>query len=155
MCKEEVKKMTNKVAELEGKLLKVNGEIAKEREVERRKELAISAYSKLSQALRIALTAEERQAVDGMYLFLHVDLGSLSVDLVRNVPSASDKGQSEMPKVWRGDGGSASPQTHTGRLSDGVGRGLGVPQVWSHREGIGETGGDIPAVSRECRKGGD
>lgn len=82
--------MTSKVGELQRKLEKVNGEIERERQAERRKELAISAYSKLCQALRIALTNEERQAVDGMYLYLHVDLGSLSVDLVRNIPSSTD-----------------------------------------------------------------
>jgi len=85
--------MTN-LETLERQLARVNGEIEKEMEVERRKEVALAAYSKLKKALGETLTPEERQAVDGMYLFLHRDAGgSLNVDLVRNVPSATDRGQ--------------------------------------------------------------
>ena len=81
---------------LEKQLARVNGEIAQEMEVERRKELTLAAYSRLAKALRDALTPEERQAVDGMYLFLHRDAGGdLNVDLVRDVPSPTDRGQGE------------------------------------------------------------
>jgi len=82
----------NKVQELEERLAKVQAQIAQERGVERRQAVALSAYSKMRQAMRDCLTDEERQAVDGMYLFLHGG-GSLCVDLLRNVPSSTDKGQ--------------------------------------------------------------
>ena len=84
----------SKIEELQRQLEKVNGQIAEEMEVERRKEVALRAYEKLRTVLRDALTPEERQAVDGMYLFLHRDAGGdLNVDMVRNVPSATDRGQ--------------------------------------------------------------
>ena len=72
----------------------VEAEIAKEQEKDRRVALANSAYSKLREALARALTEEEQHAVAGMYLFLHRDGGSaLLVDLVRNIPSITDRGQ--------------------------------------------------------------
>lgn len=80
---------------LEKQLVKVKGEIAQEMEAERRKELVLAAYSRLAKALRDVLTPEECQAVDGMYLFLHRAGGDLNVDLVRDVPSPTDKGQGE------------------------------------------------------------
>ncbi|KKK83703.1 hypothetical protein LCGC14_2790710, partial [marine sediment metagenome] len=47
-------------------------------------------------ALMGCLTEEEAEAVSGMYLFLHIDRpgSALCVDMVREMPSGTDKAQS-------------------------------------------------------------
>lgn len=88
---------TSTVEELEEQLEQVKAQIAIETEAERRRGVVMAAYGKLQQNIMDNLTPEERAAVSGMYLFLHVDHdgGALHVDMVRNVPSATDKGQHE------------------------------------------------------------
>lgn len=86
---------SKKVRELEEQVARVREEIAEEEERERRVSLFVGAFDKLKKVLVGCLTEEERQAVNGMYLFLHIDGAgtSLNVDMVRNLPSATDKGQ--------------------------------------------------------------
>ena len=55
-----------------------------------------SAYSRICNAIRSCLDSEEKSAVNGMYLFLHLDFPedrNIHIDLVRNIPSGTDIGQ--------------------------------------------------------------
>ena len=78
-----------KVARLQRELAKTRENIVEARRVENRSQLVQSAYAKLRRNLFTGMTPDERDAVDGMYLFLH----SGNVDLVRNVPSGIDAGE--------------------------------------------------------------
>ena len=80
-----------RVERLRKQLERVKGQIAEEEEFERRWQLVHSAFTKLKKELGKTLTREEYQAIDGAYIFLH----SGSVDLVRHVPSPTDKGESK------------------------------------------------------------
>ena len=54
------------------------------------------AYSRICNAIRSCLDSEEKSAVNGMYIFLHLDFPedrNLHIDLVRNIPSGTDTGQ--------------------------------------------------------------
>ncbi len=84
--------MANKLETLEQRKLKLEEEIAREREAEESHRIFMGAYAKL-RGVAMHLSSEERAAVDGMYLFLHRDNGVISVDLVRKIPAATDKGQ--------------------------------------------------------------
>ena len=87
--------MTSKVQQLEGEMVKVQAEIARQVEIEKRHAVVMGAYEKLRTALCHALSEEEMQAVSGMYLFLHIDQGGLNVDMVRDAPSDTDRGHSQ------------------------------------------------------------
>lgn len=78
-----------KIAELESQLAKVMKNIAEEERVEKRLALIQSAFGKLKAELLRTLTPEEREAVNGAYLFLHTG----GVDLVRRIPSPTSKGE--------------------------------------------------------------
>jgi len=80
-----------RIEELKKRLAKVKGQIAEEEKFERRWQLVQSAFTKLKRELGKTLTREEYQAIDGAYIFLH----SGFVDLVRHVPSATDKGENK------------------------------------------------------------
>lgn len=80
-----------RIERLRKQLERVKGQITEEEEFERRWQLVHSAFTKLKKELGKTLTREEYQAIDGAYIFLH----SGSVDLVRHVPSAADKGESK------------------------------------------------------------
>ncbi len=79
-----------KVARLERDLAKTRENIVEARRVQNRSQLVQSAYARLRRNLFAGMTREERQAVDGMYLFMHGG----NVDLVRNIPSGTDAGES-------------------------------------------------------------
>jgi len=98
----------SRIEELKKRLDKVKGQIAEEEELERRVALVQSAFAKLKREMGKTLTSEEYQAIDGAYIFLH----SGSVDLVRHVPSATDKGESkELEKIL--DAGDALQELKT------------------------------------------
>ena len=78
-----------RVARLQKELERVRADIAEAERVERRCRLVQSAYAKLRRELGKTLTSEERDAVDGAYLFLH----GTNVDLVRHIPSGTDRGE--------------------------------------------------------------
>ena len=78
-----------KIAELEAQLAKVRKEIEREEELERHWQLLETAYNKLKKEMGKTLTREEYDAIDGAYIFLH----SGCVDLVRHIPSNTDKGE--------------------------------------------------------------
>jgi hypothetical protein len=78
-----------KLAALNRELEKVKRDIAEQERLENRYMLYQSAYDKLRRELTKTLTLEERDAIDGAYIFLH----SGSVDIVRNIPSATSKGE--------------------------------------------------------------
>ncbi len=78
-------------AKLERQRAKVAGEIALEQETVDRINRVASAKDKLQRLVFSTLTPEEVAAVNGMYLFLHGNC----FDIVRKIPSATDKGQGE------------------------------------------------------------
>jgi len=78
-----------RIEALQKKLEKVRKDIAEEERVERRLALLQSAYDKLRWELGKTLTNEERNACDGLYIFLH----SGCADFLFHVPSATDKGE--------------------------------------------------------------
>ncbi len=78
-----------KVARLERELAKTRENIVEATRVETRSTLVQSAYARLKHNLLAGMTREEREAVDGMYLFMHAG----NVDLVRNIPSGTDAGE--------------------------------------------------------------
>ena len=80
-----------RIAEL-GKLLeKVKKDIAEQERLEKRWQLVYSAFTKLKREMFQTLTPEEREAMDGAYIFLH----SGCVDLVRQIPSDTSKGEEQ------------------------------------------------------------
>ena len=78
-----------KIAEMEAQLAKVRKEIEKQQELERHWQILETAFNKLRKELGKTLTREEYQAIDGAYLFLHGGC----VDLVRHIPSNTDRGE--------------------------------------------------------------
>lgn len=78
-----------KVARLQRELAKTRENIVEARRVENRSQLVESAYARLKHNLFAGMTREEREAIDGMYLFMHAG----NVDLVRNIPSGTDAGE--------------------------------------------------------------
>lgn len=78
-----------RVAALEKELKKVRESIEEQERLDRRYKLYQTAYDKLKRELFKTLTQEERDAIDGAYLFLHSGL----VDIVREIPSATSRGE--------------------------------------------------------------
>jgi predicted RNase H-like nuclease (RuvC/YqgF family) len=78
-----------RITELEKELKKVRDSIEEQERLDRRYATVQRAFDKLKRELFKTLTREELDAIDGAYLFLH----SGSVDLVRNVPSATSRGE--------------------------------------------------------------
>lgn len=78
-----------RIAKFEKELEKVQKDIAEQKKLEKRYAIVQSAFAKLKKELGKTLTEEERQAVDGIYLFLH----SGCVDMVRSIPSATSRGE--------------------------------------------------------------
>lgn len=76
-------------AQLEAQLAKLQKDIAEQERLENRWTLIYSAFDKLKREIGKTLTTEEREAVDGMYIFFH----SGHVDMVRNTNSATDQGE--------------------------------------------------------------
>ncbi len=78
-----------RIAQLETQLARVRNEAEMEAEMERHYQTIQRAFAKLKAEMGKTLTIEERQALDGAYIFLH----SGCVDVVRSIPSATDKGE--------------------------------------------------------------
>lgn len=78
-----------RITKLQGALEKVQKDIAEQVRLEKRWAIVQSAFTKLKRELGKTLTQEERDAIDGIYLFLH----SGSVDMVRHIPSATSRGE--------------------------------------------------------------
>jgi hypothetical protein len=78
-----------RIEALQKQLARVQKDIAEQERLERRWSLVQSAFAKLKRELGKTLTEEERNAIDGIYLFLH----SGCVDMVRHIPSATSKGE--------------------------------------------------------------
>lgn len=78
-------------AELEKQLAKVRQDIAEQERLEKRWRTFETATKKLRKEIGKTLTCEEYQAIDGIYIFLH----SGCVDFVRDVPSATDRGENK------------------------------------------------------------
>ncbi|MBE9501306.1 MAG: hypothetical protein IMY87_02625 [Chloroflexi bacterium] len=79
----------SRIAQLEKQLAKVQKDIAEQERLEKRWQLFEGACKKLSQEMGKTLTREERDAIDGIYIFLH----SGCVDFVRHIPSATSTGE--------------------------------------------------------------
>ncbi|MGD0794292.1 MAG: hypothetical protein ABR958_01685 [Dehalococcoidales bacterium] len=90
-----------RIAELEKQLEKVRKDIAEQEKVENYWRTFNGAFAKLKAKLFKTLTPEERACMDGAYLFLHAGC----VDLVRSLPSATDKGEGNqfLDKVEMGE----------------------------------------------------
>lgn len=78
-----------RIAKLQKELDRCQTDIVEADRVENRSQLVQSAYKKLRRALFANMTSEEREAVDGMYLFLH----GTNVDMIRQIPSGTDRGE--------------------------------------------------------------
>jgi hypothetical protein len=78
-----------RIAELEKQLAKVRKDIAEQEKLEKWYATVQRAFAKLRQEMGKTLTAEEYQAIDGAYIFLH----SGCLDMVRQIPSATSKGE--------------------------------------------------------------
>jgi len=78
-----------KVAKLQKELEKVQKDIAEQERLERRYAIVQRAFAKLKQEVGKTLNDEEKNAIDGIYLFLH----SGCVDMVRHIPSATSRGE--------------------------------------------------------------
>jgi len=78
-----------RIAQLQRELEKVRKDIKEQERLEKRYATVRSAFAKLKRELGKTLTEEEREAIDGAYIFLH----SGSVDMVRHIPSATSKGE--------------------------------------------------------------
>ena len=79
----------SRIAQLEKQLAKVRKDIAEQERLERRWALFEGACEKLKREMGKTLTREERDAIDGIYIFLHGGC----VDFVRHIPSATSKGE--------------------------------------------------------------
>ena len=88
---EQAKDPEARIAELEKQLAKVRKDIAEQERLEKHYRVFQTACEKLRRELGKTLTHEEREAIDGLYIFLH----SGCVDFVRHVPSATDKGENK------------------------------------------------------------
>ncbi len=80
---------TARITELEKQLEKVRKDIAEQQKLEKHWQTFNRAFSKLKVELLKTLTPEELACMDGAYLFLHGGC----VDLVRTLPSTTDKGE--------------------------------------------------------------
>ena len=78
-----------RIAKLQRELERCQADIVEADRVERRSQLVQSAYRKLRRELGKSLSPEEREAIDGIYLFLH----GTNVDMIRQIPSGTDKGE--------------------------------------------------------------
>lgn len=78
-----------RIAELEKQLAKVRKDIAEQERLDKWFNTVQTAFAKLKREMGKTLTDEEWRAIDGAYIFLH----SGCVDLVRTIPSATDKGE--------------------------------------------------------------
>ena len=79
----------SRIAQLEKQLAKVRKDITEQERLERRWALFEGACEKLRREMGKTLIREERDAIDGVYIFLH----SGCVDFVRHIPSATSKGE--------------------------------------------------------------
>jgi len=78
-----------RIAQLEKQLAKVRKDIAEQERLEKRWQVFETACKKLRQEMGKTLTQEEKEAIDGLYIFLHRGC----VDFVRHVPCATDRGE--------------------------------------------------------------
>jgi len=78
-----------RIAQLEKQLAKVRKDITEQERLEKRWQLFEGACNKLSREMGKTLTREERDAIDGLYIFLHGGC----VDFIRHIPSATSKGE--------------------------------------------------------------
>jgi len=78
-----------RIEALQKQLAKVRKDIAEQERLEKRWATIESAFAKLKRELGKTLTSEEYEAMDGAYIFLH----SGFVDLVRQLPSATSRGE--------------------------------------------------------------
>lgn len=78
-----------RIAELEKQLAKVLKDITEQERLEKRWQMVETARNKLRTEMGKTLTKEEYKAIDGLYIFLH----SGCVDFIRQIPSATDKGE--------------------------------------------------------------
>ncbi len=74
---------------LQKQLAKVHKDIAEQERLEKRYATVHRAFAKLKREMGKTLTREEYQAIDGVYIFLH----SGCVDMVRQIPSATSRGE--------------------------------------------------------------
>ena len=81
----------SRIAQLEKQLAKVRKDIAEQERLEKRWQLFEGACKKLSREMGKTLTREERDAIDGLYIFLHGGC----VDFIRHIPSATDAGENK------------------------------------------------------------
>jgi len=79
----------SRIAQLEKQLAKVFKDITEQERLEKRWQLFEGACKKLRQEMGKTLTREERDAIDGIYIFLH----SGCVDFIRHIPSATSRGE--------------------------------------------------------------
>lgn len=79
----------SRVAQLEKQLERVRKDITEQERLDKRWALVEGAFNKLMREMGKTLTHEEWEAIDGAYIFLH----SGKVDLVRQIPSATSKGE--------------------------------------------------------------
>ena len=79
----------SRIAQLEKQLGKVRKDIAEQERLERRWALFEGACEKLRREMGKTLTREERNAIDGIYIFLHGGC----VDFIRHIPSATSTGE--------------------------------------------------------------
>ncbi len=79
----------SRIEQLEKQLAKVKKDIAEQERLERRWALFEGACEKLRREMGKTLTREERNAIDGIYIFLH----SGCVDFIRHIPSATSRGE--------------------------------------------------------------
>ena len=79
----------SRIAQLEKQLAKVRKDIAEQERLEKRWQLFEGACKKLRREMGKTLTREERDAIDGIYIFLHGGC----VDFIRHIPSATSTGE--------------------------------------------------------------
>ena len=79
----------SRIDALQKQLAKVRKDIAEQERLEKRWQLFETACGKLRLELGKTLTQEERDAIDGLYIFLH----SGCVDFVRHIPAATSTGE--------------------------------------------------------------
>jgi len=78
-----------RIAKLQKELVRCQADLVEAERVENRSQLVQSAYKKLRRELGKSLSPEEREAIDGIYLFLH----GTNVDMIRQIPSGTDRGE--------------------------------------------------------------
>ncbi|MBA7478538.1 hypothetical protein ES707_13963 [subsurface metagenome] len=80
-----------RIAELEKQLGKVRKDIAEQERLEKKWQVFETACKKLRKEMGKTLTREERDAIDGLFIFLH----SGCVDFIRHLPSGTDAGENK------------------------------------------------------------